>query len=630
MHHFPILRGLCAAFVLLASAGSCAQAACPPGLAQYRYVGPSSDSRCTDTTIQAAIDNVTCPDAVVVVAHGATFTGQHLDIDNKSLSLVGSSQECGPPGACTDDCPPPPTAPVATISGSGHSGDSVVWIHGASNVTLRYLTIRDGSNLHGADVTFGGGIHFAGDGHLTLDTSTVTDNIAVRGGGLYIAGNGAATIVDSQIANNQADYGGGVYAYGTGSDAELVIGHGTQVIGNSAGTDGGGVVADGVEFTMESDRNVLFNNHAPNGNGGGLLVTNHDGWAGYAWLRSPGLPGIGPIYGNDARNGGGVAVVARVTDSDVKVEANSSVADSPVVLRGNSATQHGGAIYAMPYGETNQSGRVGAAYVNLFNHSEIVDNAAAAGAAVYLDYSSYFFGTLTAGSRMTMSTGRIVANLGWDGSAVNDGAIVHVADGSDLAMRRVEISGNEGGPAIRGASPLSISLKTLLLADNLTQSSVLHGGSADLPFEIRDLTIAGNDVGGASVVELSGSGEFRDSILYQPGKTSMQHSGGTLDARYIVTSERASIDGGSTPYVLEADPLFVDPAQGNYRLRLSSPALDFAPADADNPFDLDGMPRDVDLPGIVNFNGPRDAGAYELARVCGADDSIFCDTFESF
>ena len=47
-----------------------------------------------------------------------------------------------------------PTTPQETISGNGHSGDSVITIRGAGNVTLQYLTITGGRDA--ADGAGGG------------------------------------------------------------------------------------------------------------------------------------------------------------------------------------------------------------------------------------------------------------------------------------------------------------------------------------------------------------------------------------------------------------------------------------------------------------------------------------------
>jgi hypothetical protein len=63
---------------------------------------------------------------------------------------------------------------------------------------------------------------------------------------------------------------------------------------------------------------------------------------------------------------------------------------------------------------------------------------------------------------------------------------------------------------------------------------------------------------------------------------------------------------------IDADPLFVDPENENYRLQAGSPCIDSA--STTGPFnDLDGNPRPVDIPGVGRDGaGAFDMGAYEL------------------
>jgi len=96
---------------------------------------------------------------------------------------------------------------------------------------------------------------------------------------------------------------------------------------------------------------------------------------------------------------------------------------------------------------------------------------------------------------------------------------------------------------------------------------------------------------------------------------------------YLMSMEKASLAAGS--HVIQAAPLFVAAAQGNCRLRSTSPAIDLAPSFADNPRDLDGNPRDVDLSAAPNLDGILDRGAHERPlRCCGAADTLFCDGFQ--
>ena len=83
-------------------------------------------------------------------------------------------------------------------------------------------------------------------------------------------------------------------------------------------------------------------------------------------------------------------------------------------------------------------------------------------------------------------------------------------------------------------------------------------------------------------------------------------------------------------YTVDGAPQFVDAANGDYHQALTSPGVDFAPAN--DGVDLDGNPRTLDLTDVVNQWGPLDVGAYEIQAGkiigCSVADTIFCDGFD--
>ena len=125
---------------------------------------------------------------------------------------------------------------------------------------------------------------------------------------------------------------------------------------------------------------------------------------------------------------------------------------------------------------------------------------------------------------------------------------------------------------------------------------------------IERCTITGLDTG----VYASGSAPIvvRDSIVFDNG-VDLWAAPGT---RVIV--ERCDIDhpdhtGQNGNFAL--DPLFVDPASEDYRLRWGSPCIDRLPASG--AFDLTGRPRDVD--GDLDTLPGADVGALELRTLDG-------------
>jgi hypothetical protein len=603
-------RGGLAALLLCAfGAWPAAQAACAPGKQYYRYVGDkTSDTQCTDDDIPSAIKNATCPGTIIVLTSEHTYTAQHLEIDGKSLTLTASAGACGPPGACDGDgCEEPtPTAPLITISGSGHSGDSVLWIHGNSNVTLRYLTISDGNNFRGDTSTYGGGIHFDGTGSLTLDTTTVSNNAAMYGGGIEFSGNGGF--------------------------AGLKLGPRTLILGNQAAASGGGIRLSGEAYMSAlDDHSTIFNNHAPNGYGGGLNVVG----PAHADLASPGYAGSGIVSHNTAQYGGGIAITGGDSANE-HGEAQLFTVDPqrPVRIDNNFASSSGGGIYLKAYFSVLD--RYRNAHLCAFEF-RIDGNGAPQGGAieaeedggfdyVWLNRSGNTCHGLPPGSQRCVAgidCNAISDNVTTDSAGTpTDGAIVH-ADTADFHAERLQMRANRGGYALRGPG---LDLADCLLADGTYSQRLVDGGG----LTINNCTFAGNTIQSTDTIHASYSLTLTNSIVHQPGNLVLAYSGdaGNLKAEYMLASEIATLPHNSSVWATD-DPGFVDASHGDYHLALSSPAIDIAPGTLENDVDLDGLLRDRDLPGIPNFIGDRDLGAYERqSSSCFSGDTVFCDGFE--
>lgn len=179
---------------------------------------------CPTENLQTAIDNAAAGSTIRITG---TCTGR-FRIDGKDLTLVG-----------------PAVLDAAKVG-------SVLTVS-LSNLTLKSLTIQNGSGAHG------GGIDFSTFHTLTLDNVTVSGNSAQLGGGIF---NDAATkpaiIRNSVVSGNTAkDKGGGIWAGAVDLDRSTVT-------NNSAGGNGGGIWA-GIEVTVGSS--TVTNNSAANGAG---------------------------------------------------------------------------------------------------------------------------------------------------------------------------------------------------------------------------------------------------------------------------------------------------------------------------------------------------------------------------
>jgi hypothetical protein len=496
------------------------------------------------------------------------------------------------------------------------------------------LLLYDGGSLdvsncdvNSGEAGYGAGIAFGGNGNMTLTSTTVHLNAASGvGGGLFSDGDGIISLVASSILNNSAYSGGGIYASATGTNAELTLDAGTVVGGNTAGSNGGGIWANGTVLTVQGANTIIDNNHADNGSGGGIYLTNHDSLDGYVYVTTAGVSGLGPIYLNTAYNGGGIALVSQddPNESDLHFSMFSPDAAHPTRLLSNTAWHRGGAIFAKDYTGVT---RLDHALLQIGNHIEVTDNAAPDGAAIFLEEDSNFGDAV--GPFMDIGASLIEGNYSVDAAnKPTNGAIIHSQSPLGFYINRARISGNVGGPVVRVDSSASYNagtFKNMLIVDNTVTGSVVEG-TTDL---LQDSTIANNVFTAAPVLSLSGDTTLRRLIISQPGKTALSHGGGSLTVQRVMSKYDVASLGGPSVDAFSGDPLFVNAAIGDYHLQQWSPAVDYAEADANENQDLESKLRDVNLAPKANTFGPRDLGAFELQSAsCGAADTIFCNSFE--
>jgi CSLREA domain-containing protein len=165
-----------------------------------------------------------------------------------------------------------------TISGDTNNDsapDVSVFSILSGNVLLTNLTIAKGNGADG----LGGGIHVDPGAHLTVDSSTIRDNIsndgAFNGQGAGIYNVGTLTVTNSIISNNQAQ--GGVFGQGGGIYVFLgkAIILRSTIANNTATLAGGGIAVEQGQLTVIDS--VIHGNQATENNfepatGGGVSV----------------------------------------------------------------------------------------------------------------------------------------------------------------------------------------------------------------------------------------------------------------------------------------------------------------------------------------------------------------------
>jgi len=630
---FSGIRGLSmAAFALLLVAGSL-HAACPLEVAHLR-VG-ADPTYCTHNDIQSAINAVgSCPVIIDVTRehlYGGNNcdpnrpTGCHLSINAKNVTLqgYGDGVTCYVLTQCIPGphCPAPATTdPLVTLDG-GYTGERVLTITGGGNVNLRNLTITHGSTGYSEK---GGGVYYSGAGNLNIARSTISFNYAGYGAGIAIEGSGAnLRLLDyALVLSNSAQYsGGGIFVSGTS-----------------------------VLYAQQSPSLIAFNealgddpisHNSVGGFGGGVEING----PARADIGSAGYGGLGVIYSNTAKAGGGLAVFAG-QDGDFTQPGRANLyttdPDHPVTIQGNLASVHGGAVYSKGY--------VSYLY-NVYNEAStcigngrIIDNAAPDGAIAYLDWdsdivneytgSNLYINTATCGgsASVTCAPGK-TCNQAYDNVSTDananptPGSAIMVGKSSTFRADKLDVRGSTGAHLIyiRGENYSNFAedglLRTCLLADNAVSDTLIVDYADTL--QVDGCTIAGNVIGGSQVFQSGYS--LTNSLVFQPDLP----VGPFQQATYVLANNTSGLPAGATVKTV-ADPQFANAAQSDYHLLATSPAVDYAGGLAGT--DLDFNPRDVDLAAHANTFGPRDLGAYELQSgpACDASaDVIFCNGFQA-
>jgi len=607
--------------------------ACSPIVpAPTLYVGDTSrDSKCDWNTIQDAIDHLPCQGAKIVI------TNEHawkipLTIADRTLTLIGSndSNNCG--AGLAGDGVPPASGAVVTIDGAQETTVSVLTITGTSNVTLRYLGITGGN----CQTCAGGGIFFGGAGSLTLDNTTVIGNKGDIGGGINMGPSGNATL--ALLANSH------------------IIGNSATFAGSGYGGGGGIFIEGNTHLIMVADQTQVISNKAANGYGGGILVMG----PAIADIGSPGdnshgADTAGVVTNNSAAHGGGIALIASsiYPNQDAVLDLFTTVAARPVNVQGNVATINGGAFYLKPYQDS--FGARSAASMCAFNF-RIEHNAANEGAAIYLDSPSPSSGAVVNGladlndpneaycsNAVGAGFGAVACAADAPCNEVSDntaqdihfnptsGATIFVSKDTGVIARNVSLRYNRAGQLIHSVGASDSILNTTLIADNQVTQQLILGESAD--FDFGNSTFAHNTIGADHVFKLDANSYLTmyRSIVYQPGKPTVDYAGsGGLNIDDVLSNDITTLPVHAGT-VVSGDPLFVNVATGDYRLRAyrqngniaASPAIDFV-ASADTGLDLDGDAYNQPLPALGRSATPRDLGAYEAQPI---PDRVFGDAF---
>ncbi|WP_313912596.1 hypothetical protein [Tahibacter sp.] len=556
--------------------------------AQALIYSVGSATSCTHTSIAAALAAAEAHAGAdtVRITRQLSYSQQAIAFTtSQDLTVTGGFASC----AAAED------GINTELDGAGGAAAPVLTISVGTNgiVRLRKLTIT------GGDVTGTG-----------------------RGGGIRFQGNGILDIGDSTVSNNRAGYGGGIAALGTGESAELVLRANTYVTFNTAAYNGGGLVLEDLETTIEDDFTWILQNTAESvsgsgGYGGGIDIRSCDRDS-ILYLGSPGVGGSGVVSGNTARYGGGIAVEGTCDNSaehGAQLRMYSTHATRLTRISDNVATVQGGGLYAKLSGSSEDYNPA-----NVYaSNASLTGNQAPEGAAIQLANDgtfgsfAYFNQPSSVPGSVSFPASALPCSVGAPCGRISDnlspgGRVIGGTGGNVLYLSRMALSGNRGSELVRLEQA---TIDDALITDNETSARLIEAAR----FTMRDSTIAGNTIGAAHTLAVSGFTQLEYLIHWQPGKTTLTYGVNPDPTRVhdIISSEIGSLVHLSNPNIFLADPRFVDPANGDYSLSAASPAVDFTlrqPLNDANQ-DLYSRNRSIDLVQVPDRNGPRDIGALE-------------------
>lgn len=511
-------------------------------------------------TIQAAIDAAVDGDTVRVAAG---VYGESIRWQGKRIALIGA-------GASATILDP----------GAGAGGRCLTLENVPAPAEVRGLACRNGS----ADT--GGGILIRG-GSPALRSLTLQSNTATAGpGGGVRVDQGSVTVEDCSFLDNRAPEvdppahapppnGGGLYA---GPSSHVTV-SASSFARNSALRGGGMSIEEGTEAVV---RRATFED-----NTGGL----HVGDAGSVDVAES-------AFLRNRRGGGLHAPFSGVVNvSDTLFESNVS-------------DLRGGGMYA----------RLGEARVT---RSVFRDNTSALGGGLALTESgltltdSSFIGNHATenggGLGFIIGGARIERTRFLDNEAAASGGGVYVASDSHTSVESTVFRGNRAGAdggGMAARSVIDVSWENCAFSDNLAGTlggavniNVFHGVAAMVGSTLT--RNAAGEHGGGIAVRDGDLMSILNTILWEnrPDQLWFDESIPPTSTSVTYTDVQGGFPGEGN---IDADPLFLDAARGDLRLRPGSPARD---AGFDN-----GELSPTDLAGNPRVHGPApEMGAYEFS-----------------
>ena len=327
-----------------------------------------------------------------------------------------------------------------------------------------------GGEISGNTATVNGGAAYVNRGTLVLNGAALKNNQSEKsnGGAIYGAGAKLIQIDKGEISGNKANNGAGIYATQNVVGDETLYSHvvvnGGTISGNTAATNGGGIMLVGQGSVLDLKGGTITGNSAKNGGGvlaqtsstvnfaGGIITGNKASVGGggmYISVNTKLNMTGGTITKNDSTNNGGGMLVQRGTATIKGGTISNNTATTAagvyfagakadiydVAITGNTARKNCGGVLLGANDYTEKGVKMSAKpVVNMYGGSISGNAAPKANAGGVLLQSN--------GSTFNLKGGSITGNT----CAVGGGAI-YVAKGGILNMTGGTLTGNEAKQA---------------------------------------------------------------------------------------------------------------------------------------------------------------------------------------
>ena len=454
------------------------------------------------------------------------------------------------------------------------------------------------------NATLDGNVAGGNYGAIYAKSATVGGNLEVVGntanasyGGAYISGSMTIT-GDATISGNKAS--GNVGAI---KAANVAIGGAAEITGNVAGGATGAVATK----NLSAASLVLSNNEAQGGDNGALNLTGALTVTGDATISgNKAFGNVGAVLATDVTIGGAAKITGNVATGATGAIATKNLSAASLVLSNNEA----------------QGGDNGA--LNLTGALTTTGDATITG-----NKASGHAGAIQAANVTIGGAADIADNVaGGLGGAI-------FSNGGSVSLQNATITGNSAGTNGGAIYASTVSIKNALIANNTAAG--FAGAIYAKELELVNATVANNSAANAGALYVGGSAKIDNSIL--AGNSVAEDGQGVeifaeADANVVLRSsliQNAESTGAkefNESWLVEeyrsfigVDPLFVDPANGDFSLKAESPVINAGSnklAQGLSDLDLAGNNRYVGLT-VDGSAHAIDLGAYEFQTIVAPD-----------